>query len=428
MLHPIRTCLAVLGATVLGACTDQTPLAPKHQLQANFGIFGDSVLAYPVKLRPPQPTDLVSITAGYKHTCVQQWSGDVYCWGWNPYGQVGTGESDPFGQPGQNLCNGEPCVIAPTRVMNATQVDAGLYHTCALTSMTRPVGATNAMCWGGLDYFDRPDWIPGAIELRYISAGNAQTCGTNSTGIYCWGGGLPSTPTLKWSGSLYSQISLGNGHACAIWTGAGSSVECWGTNDRGQTGSDPAQFGLYQTILTAPIGSAVQDISAFSYFTCADQQTGTINCFGDNNSGQLGFGSLSPTQTYQPKTVSFLFCYKRCTLVPAQLHGVTTGEEHACALDANSAAYCWGSNTFGQLGDGTQTNATTPVLVAGGHTFRALAAGGKHTCGIGTDNIVYCWGDGASAQLGTGVAVDASTVPKPTAPFRWHLPPPIPDA
>ena len=84
-------------------------------------------------------------------------------------------------------------------------------------------------------------------------------------------------------------------------------------------------------------------------------------------------------------------------------HSLTAGSAHTCVLNSSGAAYCWGQNIVGQLGNGTGLNSTTPVAVAGGLTFSTLGGGGDTTCGITTTGAAYCWGDGTFGQLG-GVA------------------------
>jgi alpha-tubulin suppressor-like RCC1 family protein len=108
------------------------------------------------------------------------------------------------------------------------------------------------------------------------------------------------------------------------------------------------------------------------------------------------------------------------------LHGVTAGTRHACALDANAEAWCWGYNYDGMVGNGTWSYSTqAPQKVVGLSTgyqtngatikFRALAAGYLHTCGIGTDNHIYCWGNNHLRQLGTWlVGANGQTLPDGT--------------
>jgi alpha-tubulin suppressor-like RCC1 family protein len=86
---------------------------------------------------------------------------------------------------------------------------------------------------------------------------------------------------------------------------------------------------------------------------------------------------------------------------------LAAGGAHTCGLTAAGAAYCWGSNSNGQLGNGTiggMNIAGAPV--SGGITFVSLSAGGAHTCGVTPDGAIYCWGANASGQLGDGTQAD----------------------
>lgn len=99
-------------------------------------------------------------------------------------------------------------------------------------------------------------------------------------------------------------------------------------------------------------------------------------------------------------------------LAQGTISAVTT---HACALTRAGAAYCWGLNNFGQLGDGTTNDSPTPIPVAGGLTFSAISAGFQHTCAIATSGAAYCWGDGSQGQVGNGASTLHNTSPVPVA-------------
>ena len=88
---------------------------------------------------------------------------------------------------------------------------------------------------------------------------------------------------------------------------------------------------------------------------------------------------------------------------------VTLGT-HSCAALANGTAKCWGGNSAGQLGNGTQTASSTPVQVSGGQVFQTISAGYGHACGVTTLFQVYCWGLNGSGQLGANVANGSTPV------------------
>jgi alpha-tubulin suppressor-like RCC1 family protein len=313
------------------------------------------------------------------------------------------------------------CVPQPTQVPNlysVQQVEAGSFHTCAY------VAGGTAYCWGngqngqlgggqpGAGIYGNstaPQLVSGGHVFTSIAAGADSSCGSTAGGVYCWGGiggqGNPlpyptgsSMPTLIASGAAYTSMTVGLDYACGmvVIPGVVSDVGCFGTNQYGQAGSDPTAWPWVPLDGGTTLGGSVKRVSAQFDFTCADQQNGTVQCFGDNYNGQLGNnGSAS---TYQAQTVL------TSSLQPASLGAVSAGIDHACALSPVGAAYCWGNGLSGQLGNGAAAISRTAVAVQGGRTFRAIAAGRGHSCGIASDNHIWCWGDNTYGQLGIGSA------------------------
>jgi alpha-tubulin suppressor-like RCC1 family protein len=92
--------------------------------------------------------------------------------------------------------------------------------------------------------------------------------------------------------------------------------------------------------------------------------------------------------------------------------GVSPGGDHACGVSTENLAYCWGSNSLGQLGTATgAADRLSPTAVSGGLKFKAIHAGMGHTCGVTLDDKAYCWGYNGQGQLGNGNPGTGSAVP-----------------
>jgi alpha-tubulin suppressor-like RCC1 family protein len=102
------------------------------------------------------------------------------------------------------------------------------------------------------------------------------------------------------------------------------------------------------------------------------------------------------------------------TVVALRVASVVAGHLHSCALTTDGAAYCWGNNEYGELGDGSKVSRLVPTAVAGGLKFSALSAWAFHTCGVTTSGAAYCWGDNSFGRLGNGSTI-SSAVPVPVS-------------
>src|SRR4249919_3497072 len=192
-----------------------------------------------------------------------------------------------------------------------------------------------------------------------------------------------------------SLIATGSYHTCA--RAANGTVRCWGDNSSaelgvGTTAQRPAP------VQVSGLGGGIQAVAAKGLYTCALTATGTVRCWGDNSHGQLGDGTT--IQRRSPVTVSGL----------SGVRAIAAANLHTCALTAAGAVLCWGDNSRGQLGDGTTTQRLTPVPVAGlGSGVRAISAGGDHSCAVTTAGAVFCWGDNIAGQLGDGTRAQRNT-------------------
>jgi alpha-tubulin suppressor-like RCC1 family protein len=147
-----------------------------------------------------------------------------------------------------------------------------------------------------------------------------------------------------------SAVDVGQSTACAVLFGG--VVECWGANEFGQAGDGTTNYA------PAPVrvpGIQAIDVCAGGGHSCAVLMDGTLRCWGTNSSGQLGAGTAQASLA--PVAVAGL---------PNRVNAVSCGFTHTCALLADSTTYCWGSNDFGELGNGTAERLSlVPVQVHG---------------------------------------------------------------
>jgi alpha-tubulin suppressor-like RCC1 family protein len=171
------------------------------------------------------------------------------------------------------------------------------------------------------------------------------------------------------------------------------------------TCKDPGPYGPKTGATGRPTPVAVAGgltfarLTAGGGHTCGVTTSGAAYCWGSNGAGELGNGSTANSSTPVAVAGGFTFA------------AVSAGGGHTCGVTTSGAAHCWGSNGNGQLGIGALDTLlhTTPVAVAGGLTFASLTAGSLHTCGVTSGGAVYCWGSNNYGTLGDGTTTYRTT-------------------
>jgi alpha-tubulin suppressor-like RCC1 family protein len=351
---------------------------------------------------------VVSIASGpaSRHACAVTTEGGVKCWGQNDEGQLGDGSTSQSAVPidVQGLSSG------------VVQVATGGNHSCAL------MAARTVKCWGFNSYGQlgsgtfgtaTPIDVPGLTDVVAIAAGDAHSCAlTLAGGVKCWGRNVegqlgrgtfgtlsdrfPAPDDVATLTSDVRAIAAGNTRTCAIMQSSGAA-KCWGDNSAGGVGDNSQTNRNTPTDVTG-LSSSVVSIAAGDGHTCAVMADGGINCWGRNFFGQLG--ATSPT-----------------SLVPIEAAPagsgfvtVSAGSEHNCALTSSGGAKCWGNNENGRLGNGNTTGGSPKVDVAGlGSGVTTIVAGALSTYAVTTGTGAFAWGLNGQSQLGNGTNTESTT-------------------
>jgi len=319
--------------------------------QGQLGVSGVAQSAVPVQV-PGLESDATAVAAGSAHSCAVK-GGEVYCWGANDRGQLGVSGTSPGG-PAQVL-----------GIFGASSVAAGAAFTCAMTSsQVLCWGANDAGQLGDGSTSSRfsPAAVASVTLPQLVATGASHACALSSQGVLCWGA---SDSGQVGSGSFAASIAtpavaiphsaaplaIGAGalHTCAVSNS--DSLSCWGSDASFQLGDSSGQNR------DAPRGvlSGVAAVAGGSGHTCALTRDSTVRCWGANASGQLGNGAAGAKQS-GPQDVS----------LPTAATQVAAGAEHTCALLSSGGVSCWGRNDRGQLGNGTVSAiSASPLAVTG---------------------------------------------------------------
>ena len=355
-------------------------------------------------------TNAVQIAVGYPHACAVLSGGQIGCWGENNWGQLGDAGIERSQTP-----------VGVRGVTDAVQVAAAQAHSCAVLS------SGHVECWGG-DYFGSPvnEYSATPVEVKGVTTATQVataaygSCGLLSSGhVDCWGplgdgaSGHPTDTPVEVQGLTNAiGIAAGAHHSCALLSSG--HVDCWGNNASGQLGDGGTEESSATPVEAKGISTAIQVAAGYAH-SCALLSSGRVECWGQNEAGQLGDGTRIGPEGCQNGEVI-------CSKTPVEVQGLTgatqvaTGGNDSCALFTGGHADCWGGDESAQLGDGsTGTPSGTPVevqnlsgavqiAVNGNENFGALGS----ACALLSSGQTDCWGSNYDGALGNGFAWSTS--------------------
>jgi len=407
---------------------------------ATLLILLGALLAIPPSAFAASGSKFSEVAVGINHSCALTMKGRAYCWGNNDSGQLGDGN---YGYDSSSPV----AVVGDRRYLH---ISAGYDATCAIST------AGAAYCWGYNDYgqlgngthdetirgavdADTPQLVSGEHAFTTVSVGWNTTCGLTAPGdAYCWGyndygqvgngafdnteAGLADadTPQLVSGGRKFLSVSAGENTTCGVTTR--EIGYCWGTGNNGELGNGDYSVELAGNGFDADSAVPVKvsgkqkfvTIATGGEHSCGLTTVGKVYCWGDNTYGQIGARIAGGYVTLPTRVKGST----RYTDIAGGNQSYST-----CGITATGAAKCWGynggsdgSHDYGVLGaDSTEYQVNVPISVSGALQFTAIDIDDYHACGLTTKHRVYCWGySNGTGMGGTGLAENTY---KPTVPI-----------
>jgi len=349
-----------------------------------------------------------SIALGSGLSCGVTTSHAAYCWGKNESGQGGNGST---------ISSGLPTLVSLTDQIVA--VSAAEASVCALTTTGSvscwgvvPDGQAAPTTRA------TPSRVVSPVQFVSLTVGGAFACGLDKDGLaYCWGANgfgqlgigdtLPrSAPVAVVNRLKFTSLSAGYAHVCG--TIAGGTTYCWGDNSFLESGISTR--GVTKLLQPTPIETTVPmtSVTAGTTFSCAIAQGGLAYCWGGNFAAQLGDGTQKSRATPAPVAGGLHFTALAATRS-------NSFAAHACGITTGRVTYCWGANSQGETGGPAETTCisasiaavcnTLPVVVRTLGSTLAVDVGTAHSCAITAAGSMACWGDNSFGEIGDGTNV-----------------------
>jgi len=312
-------------------------------------------------------------------------------------------------------------IVVGDAVLNVSQIDAGDYHTCAITTDGK------VKCWGGNADYQLGNGTTTKSSLPVdvmglpgravsIDAGGGHTCALLDTGeLYCWGRNYSGQlgddtnqrrPSPVRAGALENvvQFSAGGEHTCAI-TNVGAAY-CWGENYNGQIGTGLQGTDRWKPFAITGLSSGVRMIAAGAQNSCVVMTNGTAKCWGIG----LANASLDSYDKAAPSDVRLAN-----NTILTSVKKIDIGWSHVCAVLTSGSVKCWGNTSEYPIGNAT-FGQYSPALYAADviglpEAVDDIDAGYSHSCAKTVSGKMLCWGSNRTGQLGRTISGSATAAP-----------------
>lgn len=413
----------------------------------DHGQLGDgSTTPHGSPVTVPGVSNIIQLAAGAAHYCARSEAGTVTCWGSNEWKQAGQEARALVTTPHAVTLGGA-----------ATDLSAGDDYSCAIVGgQTRCWGADYFRQLGSDTTYDRLVPVRAATgdgvahTWSDLQAVAENTCARDQAGaMFCWGiveaqGDNDTTewlPTRHFPNSTIASMGDGWFGRCAVdqqgaaWCGYRASIPpeqvapsgiqsvvvsgapCLLSTAGAVTCVVP---GLPDSVVAIALPTPALRIVATSTVACTLDASNAVYCWStwaltQNNVPVQWFAGHAVISIFADgddrvciiATDDTVWCRDDSQSDTESLEptggqvfdSLAIGQDHTCGLTSAGAAWCWGTNDHGQLGDGTTTDRAAPVQVQGGHTFVQIASGWNHTCGRTAAGEIWCWGDGSNGQM-----------------------------
>lgn len=342
-----------------------------------------TAMAYPESgkkiLKEITDSKVKDVYLGYTSSAALTDNGDLYCWGFNEYGQVGNGTKEIQSKPVKILEN----------VVSVALEDN---YSAAVTSNG------DLYCWGA-NYCgqigdgtkeDRTRPVKVLEDVASVALENSCSAAVTNTGdLYLWGWNLDGnigngteedkSRPVKVLENVKS-VALGYFQSAAVTHNG--DLYCWGKNDYGQIGDGTEKNRNRPVKVLENVAS--MDLSYTR--TAAITVNGDLYCWGKNSYGSLGDG----TEEHRNRPVKVL----------EEVQSVVLGSDYSAAVAINGDLYCWGEDSWDRLGNGTEGNQNRPMKIL--ERVQSVALGSGHGAAVTSNGDLYCWGWNESGQVGNG--------------------------